>query len=233
LIVIMPSPTLQGRAGAKNLNRYRITFARDDTVRFVGHLDLAKSWERIFRRADLPVAYSQGFHPQPKITFASALPVGCTSEAEVMDVVLNEPLDPAEMARRTTPTLPAGIAITSIVEAPLNAPALQAALRWAKYVVTVGINETKEQVEARVQTLLAAPSLMRVRRGKTYDLRPLILSLTVESVRPSSVGIAMQLSADADAGTGRPDEVVAALGWSDAPVQIHRRELGFEALEVS
>jgi radical SAM-linked protein len=54
------------------LNRYRITFARDRTVRFVGHLDLAKTWERILRRADLPVAYSQGFHSLPKITFASA-----------------------------------------------------------------------------------------------------------------------------------------------------------------
>ena len=209
-------------------NRYRITFTRDRTVRFVGHLDLAKTWERVLRRADLPVAFSQGFHPLPKITFASALPVGCTSEAEVMDVVLTEPIAPSDMAARLAPALPAGIAIASITEVPLNAPALQAALRWAEYVVTVETDETREQVESLVQTFLAAPSLMRERRGKSYDLRPLVLSLTVEAVLASSVQLVMRLLADASAGTGRPDEVLAALGWADAPAQIHRRELGFE-----
>lgn len=209
-------------------NRYRITFTRDRTVRFVGHLDLAKTWERVLRRADLPVAFSQGFHPLPKITFASALPVGCTSEAEVMDVVLTEPIAPSDMAARLAPALPAGIAIASITEVPLNAPALQAALRWAEYVVTVETDETREQVESKVQTFLAASSLMRERRGKSYDLRPLVLSLTVEAVLASSVQLVMQLLADANAGTGRPDEVLAALGWADTPAQIHRRELGFE-----
>ena len=210
------------------MNRYRITFTRDRTIRFVGHLDLAKAWERILRRADLPVAFSQGFHPLPKITFASALPVGCTSEAEVMDVVLTEPIAPSDMAARLAPALPAGIAIASITEVPLNAPALQAALRWAEYVVTVETDETREQVESQVQIFLAASALPRERRGKSYDLRPLVLSLIVKAASASSAQIAMRLLADASAGTGRPDEVLAALGWADAPAQIHRRELGFE-----
>ncbi len=207
--------------------RYRITFARDRTVRFVGHLDLAKTWERVLRRADLPVAYSQGFHPQPKITFASALPVGCTSEAEVMDVVLAEAYEPGDLLSRLAPTLPAGIGITSIQPAALQGPALQAALRWAEYAATVETDEPREQIEAKVQALLAAGSLVRERRGKTYDLRPLILCLAVEAVEASSARIGMRLLADAEAGTGRPDEVVAALGWSEALVQFHRRRLGF------
>lgn len=210
------------------MNRYRITFTRDSSIRFVGHLDLAKTWERILRRAGLPVAYSQGFHPQPKITFASALPVGCTSEAELMDVVLTGPLDPSVMRQRLEPTLPAGLGITSIVEVPLDAPALQAALRWAEYRVTVETDESREQVEARVQALLAASTLLRERRGKRYDLRPLVLALSVESVQPSTVHLVMRLLADANVGTGRPDEVVAALGWGDVPLRIHRRRLGFE-----
>jgi radical SAM-linked protein len=209
------------------LNRYRITFTRDKSVRFVGHLDLAKTWERILRRADLPVAHSQGFHPLPKITFASALPVGCTSEAELMDVVLTEPLDPADMLRRLASTLPAGIAVASVVEAPLNAPALQAELRWAEYLVTVETGESREGIEAQVQTFLDSLSVMRERRGKSYNLRPLVLSLQVEAVSGSSVQIAMRLMADASVGTGRPDEVLSALGWGDAPAQVHRRKLGF------
>jgi len=215
------------------LNRYRITFTRDRTVRFVGHLDLAKTWERILRRADLPVAYSQGFHPLPKITFASALPVGCTSEAELMDVVLTEPLDSSSLLQRLTPVLPAGIGIASVVEAPLNAPALQAELRWAEYAVSIETEEPQDHVETRVRSLLDASSLMRERRGKSYDLRPLVLSLAIEDVRPSSARLVMRLMADANTGTGRPDEVLAALGWGDAPAQIHRRKLGFETFQVS
>jgi radical SAM-linked protein len=210
------------------LNRYRITFTRGESIRFVGHLDLAKTWERILRRADLPVAYSQSFHPQPKITFASALPVGCTSEAELMDVVLTEPLDPPDMVRRLAPTLPGGIGLTSIVQVPLNAPALQAELRWTEYLVTVETDESLEQVKSKVRTFLAASSLMSERRGKSYDLRPLVLSLSVEPVRPPYMQLAMCLLADANAGTGRPDEVLAVLGWGDASVQIHRRKLGFQ-----
>lgn len=210
------------------MNRYRITFTRDSSVRFVGHLDLVKTWERILRRADLPVAYSQGFHPLPKITFASALPVGCTSEAELMDVVLAEPLDPAAIMQRLTPSLPAGIGIASIVEAPLNAPALQAELRWAEYEVRVEV-EAESEAECRAQTLMAATTVMRERRGKGYDLRPLVLALAIEDVSSSSVRLVMRLKADAAAGTGRPDEVLAALGWGDAPAHIHRRALGFTA----
>ena len=179
------------------------------------------------RRADLPVAHSQGFHPLPKITFASALPVGCTSEAELMDVVLTEALDPADMLRRLAITLPVGITATSAVEAPLNAPALQAELRWTEYLVTVETNESREQIEAQVQAFLDSSSVMRERRGKSYNLRPLVLSLRVEAVSELSAQIAMRLMADANVGTGRPDEELSALGWGDAPAQIHRRKLGF------
>jgi radical SAM-linked protein len=215
-----------------NLNRYRLTFTRDRTVRFVGHLDLAKTWERILRRADLPVAYSQGFHPLPKITFASALPVGCTSDCELMDVVLSDLMDSSDVMARLAPALPAGILVTSVAQVPLNAPALQAELRWAEYIVTVETGEVPEQIEQKVQAFLAAPTLPRERRGKSYDLRPLVLSLSTEVACDSSAQIVMRLLADANAGTGRPDEVLAALGWGDAPVQIHRRKLGFETFEV-
>ena len=213
------------------MNRYRITFTRDRIVRFVGHLDLAKTWERILRRADLPVAHSQGFHPLPKITFASALPVGCTSEAELMDVVLSEPIAPSEVMRRLASTLPAGIAITSVAEVPLNAPALQAELRWAEYLVTIETRESQEHIEAKVRMFMEALSVMRERRGKSYDLRPLVLSLQVQGASGASAQIAMRLKADAKAGTGRPDEMLSALGWGDAPVHVHRRKLGFASDE--
>ena len=73
--------------------RLRITFTRDETLKYIGHLDMARTWQRIARRADLPLAYSEGFNPQPRMTFAAALPVGCTSDHEEMDMVLSPACD--------------------------------------------------------------------------------------------------------------------------------------------
>ena len=70
--------------------RYRITFSKTGTLRYIGHLDLHKIWERTLRRAGLPLAYSQGFHPSPKIQLASALPLGFLGRAEVVDIWLND-----------------------------------------------------------------------------------------------------------------------------------------------
>ena len=70
--------------------RARITFAKSGPLRYVGHLDLQTLWERAARRARLPLSYSHGYHPQAKITFASALPLGFSSRAEVMDIRLDQ-----------------------------------------------------------------------------------------------------------------------------------------------
>ena len=72
--------------------RVRICFAKTDAMRFIGNLDLFKAWERACRRAGLPLAYSQGYNPQPKLNLASALPLGFTSQAELIDIWLEQPL---------------------------------------------------------------------------------------------------------------------------------------------
>ena len=69
--------------------RVRITFSKQGALRFIGHLDLHRLWERAMRRANLPLTYSQGFHPQPKISLAAALPLGFSSRGEVLDARLN------------------------------------------------------------------------------------------------------------------------------------------------
>jgi hypothetical protein len=80
------------RIGLQSQNKHasRITFTKQGALRYTGHLDLHRLWERAMRRASLPIAYSQGFHPQPKISLAAALPLGFASRGEVLDVRLNE-----------------------------------------------------------------------------------------------------------------------------------------------
>ena len=73
--------------------RLRLTFTKTDSLKYIGHLDLHRTLERTLRRAGLPIAYSQGFNPQPRMNLAEALPLGITSECEVMDVWCEKPID--------------------------------------------------------------------------------------------------------------------------------------------
>src|SRR3990172_785133 len=117
--------------------RIRITFAKQGPLRYTGHLDLHKLWERAARRAELPLAYSQGFHPQPKISLASALPLGFSSRAEVLDMHLNEDISSHEIEVRLKDSLPGGIQILDIQSVDERAPALQTQVVSAEYQVTV------------------------------------------------------------------------------------------------
>src|SRR3972149_204043 len=103
--------------------RMRVTFTRNETLKYIGHLDMSHTWQRILRRAELPLAYSEGFKPQPKITFAAALPLGCTSEHEVLDFVLSPACDVSEVGVRLKHALPPGMQVTSIEQVPVKLPA--------------------------------------------------------------------------------------------------------------
>src|SRR5512142_2418890 len=94
--------------------RIRITFAKQDALRYTGHLDLHKLWERAARRAELPLAYSQGFHPQPKLNMAAALPLGFSSRCEVLDMKLERDIPLRDLAKRLNETLPSGIRVLNV-----------------------------------------------------------------------------------------------------------------------
>ena len=76
--------------------RLRLRFSKGEQLKYISHLDLARAWERAFRRAGLPVAHSQGFNPRPRLQIAAALPVGVTGRAEYLDVWLTEALVPED-----------------------------------------------------------------------------------------------------------------------------------------
>jgi radical SAM-linked protein len=126
--------------------RLRVTFTRDVTLKYIGHLDMAKTWQRILRRADWPLAYSEGFNPQPKITFAAALPVGCTSDHEVMDAVLSPALEIDVACAQLARALPPGIKLRSIEPVALHAPALQTQLLSTEFEIKIGRASCRERV---------------------------------------------------------------------------------------
>jgi len=211
--------------------RIRITFAKLGALRYTGHLDLHKLWERAARRAELPLSYSQGFHPQPKISLAAALPLGFSSRAEVMDMRLNEEIPREDIAVRLRENLPAGIQVLDIETVDERAPALQTQVLSAEYEVTLAEAVDRSVLMREIEGMLRAESLPRERRGKKYDLRPLIEEITL--VPPPSEGrdqrvmIFMRLSAR-DGATGRPEELLDMLGIPAETARVERTRLIFQ-----
>jgi radical SAM-linked protein len=206
--------------------RLRIIFAKGEEIKYISHLDLMRLWERASRRARVPLAYSRGFNPQPKIAVAAPLPVGFTSRGEVMDIVLERHISPYHAAKGLAPHLPPGLELLSVEEVYPKLPSLQSQVRAAEYRVIVAWDGSQGEMEGRLRALLLAEQLLRQRRGKDYDLRPLIEDLWVEGKEADGWVLGMRLRAGAQ-GTGRPDEVLDALGLAEEAHAVRRERLLF------
>jgi radical SAM-linked protein len=208
--------------------RLRITFAKQGALRYTGHLDLHKIWERSIRRAKLPLAYSRGYHPQPRLNLAAALPLGFSSRAEVMDIWLNEDVEDVPSQLQTH--APPGLTILEAYPVDDRAPSLQSQVIAAEY--EVEIMEAPQSGEAghasslteKVASVLETDSIPRVRRKKEYDLRPLIEELTATDDNQ----LFMRLTARGGA-TGRPEEVLDVLEIPLEAARIERTKLVFKS----
>ncbi len=206
--------------------RWRITYTVEGPLRYISHLEQVRVWERAIRRAGLPLAYSGGFTPRPRLQVAAPLPLGFASEAEWLDLWLEQPVEPETIIQALTSTLPKGLTIQSIEAISLSAPSLPSQVVAAGYTVTVETTVPADEIRQRIADLLAAETLLRERRGRPYDLRPLILDLHLEEVRADECVLTMLLSAR-EGATGRPEEVLDALGLADRFFQVTRRRILF------
>ena len=209
----------------RQLWRMRIVFGKGEAVKYISHLDMLRAWERILRRAALPLAYSQGFNPHPRITIAMPSPVGCTGEGEVIDVVLYEPCAPEQISSSLEPVLPVGISVATIQEVPLKAPALPSLISGAVYHVTLADVSTAE-AQRRVDGLLCQPTVQVEFRRKVFDLRPLIGSLALRRQGESTI-LKAALLRTPNGRIGRPDVLLQALGLKAYARGIHRARIVF------
>ena len=202
--------------------RVWIEFTKESPLRFLSHLDLMRAWQRALRRAKLPVAYSAGFNPHPKMSFASALAVGVTSEAEYLDMDFTQDLKQGHFDRLAS-ALPQGLRIRLIRTVPVAAPSLMAMIGAAQWLVPVA-DEEIAAVKARIGDLLQKDSLTIIRQGKkgakTVDLRPLIYDLTVDEEHR----LVMLLATGGDGGA-KPREVLGLLELSAMENRLHRKAL--------
>jgi radical SAM-linked protein len=202
-----------------NRYKYRILFSKTEAMRFTGHLDLFRAWERLLRRAQVPLAYSTGFHPHPKIQIGAALPLGVTGDNELVDIETAEECDAEALARQISEAVPPGVSDIRVTTLPENYPGLEKLVVAGDYAAVPLEGAWPDDLPQRIERLRASATLPRERRGKAYDLRPRILSLARDG---NTLRMRLRLEPDA---TGRPDEVLAALGMESPPVLVGRERL--------
>lgn len=147
---------------------YRLRYTKQDELRFISHLDLVRGFERILRRAGLPVAYSEGFNPHPKLGFGPALPLGVESIAEYLDLELTRSVAPDEVLLRINNALPPGIRVLEVVEATRRMKPLTAVINCAvyRYEGLVSTQVDKEQVQQEMERLWNQDVLEVTRKAK-------------------------------------------------------------------
>lgn len=214
--------------------RYRIRWTKRERTRFISARDLTSVWERALRRADLPIAYSEGFTPHPRVSFPDALPVGYDSTGEYAELTFVAALDPDRDLARLSHTLPAGMDITTYLQVPDGAPKLARMLRatlWELVWPPVDTAELTELLHRRSTELLARERAEVVRHrpdgDRTIDVRPALLDLAA-STRPTTGGDActvLRAVLRNDGPTVRPTDLHAALSQNDIAEPIRYRRV--------
>jgi radical SAM-linked protein len=209
------------------MQRLRVRFSRGEELKFISHLDIMRLWQRALHRAQIPLAYSEGFSPHPRISLAAPLAVGVTSQAELMDVFCNKWVSPHFFTDALSQQLPAGTEIIQVYSVAPTMPSLQSQVSQAEYEVKLETEKDKPTVESALASLLSAKQLpwhhQRDTGTRNYDLRALIDDLWLIDWQGGNCTIGMRLRCDS-AGSGRPEQVAAALG-SSHPTSIHRTKL--------
>jgi radical SAM-linked protein len=210
------------------MQRLRVRFRRGTELKFISHLDVMRLWIRALRRARISIVYSEGFSPHPRISLAVPLSVGMTGESEFMDVTVSKTTSPHWFMDVINRQLPPGIEVLEVYPIALSVPSLQSQVRFAHFRVEVATGKTEEEIKADVRRLLSLEHIPwyheRDTGRRNYDLRVLIDDIRVEGCKNSICTIEMKLRCD-ESGSGRPEQVVFALGFNEYPKSIERTGL--------
>jgi radical SAM family uncharacterized protein/radical SAM-linked protein len=222
----LPIPEFTGHftPNTDKVQRLRVWFGKLGKMSLIGHLDLAKLFDRAIRRASIPVTYTGGFHPAPRIIIANALPLGSTSTGEILDVELTTMMDEAEFRSKLAAQLPADIPIYRVKSVDLKQPAASASITQAEYLITVAsIGTTPARWETWIGEVLATQEIMQDKKTKSgkntqinlrdrlYELE--LLSAPNSAVEESKIELRYVGSCANDGTLLRPEQMVFMLEW--------------------
>ena len=248
----MPPPPVPAFAGQfvpnqDRVQRLRVRMGKQGEMALVSHLDLMRLFDRAIRRAALPIAFTGGFHPTPRIVLASALPLGITSSGEIVDFELTRAIDPETFRTQLAAQLPADLPIYEIETVPPSEPSATQILEQAEYLITIEPAElshspTPAQYHQWIAEILALETFwveQTTKSGKTYpvNLRDRLFALELPHFPPPSLPHSQSLrytgSCRNDGTFLRPEQIVLMLervsGQEFRLLKIHRDRLILQA----
>ncbi len=206
--------------------RLRVTFGKAGPLKYTSNLDTAKIWERVLRRADLPILYTRGFNTRPRISLAMPLPLGISSECEILEIALREKIElrNQDLREELLAVAPQGLTVGDIVEVDSRAPSLHSLITSAEYRIRFQDGIDRDTLRRRIDDLLERESIIvdRVRRRKrsVMDIRPLILDL-----RQDADNVLIAHLSVGERGNLRPDQLIEHLGLAGLHYAAHRYKL--------
>lgn len=203
--------TPEGPAPAPAVQKLRIRYAKRGRLRFSSTRDFQRALERALRRADVPMAFSAGFHPHPKISYTNAAPTGTASEAEYVEISVTQRLDPERLRVALDEALPGGLDVLQVVEAgPGGLAERLEASEWRVELRGVPLDEA-----ARASAALLARERVDVTRvmrtgSRTFDVRAAVVALDAFEEHSGAYAI-LRLVVRHTTPAVRPDDVLSAL----------------------
>lgn len=166
----------------------RVKFTKENEVKYISHLDLMRTFMRVIRRANIPIAYSGGYNPHPEMSFGAPLSLGVISMAEYVDIKLEQELDLEDMIERLNLFLPMGIKVLGAAKLPDSFKSAMALITHAKYTIYVSVEKADLQyVKSKLVEFLNQESIIGKKRQpkknfaiKEFDIKPMILEMALE-----------------------------------------------------
>ncbi|MGK7941014.1 MAG: TIGR03960 family B12-binding radical SAM protein [Crocosphaera sp.] len=239
-IVVQP-PTIPEFSGhfqpnQARLQRFRVYFGKIGEMALVSHLDLVRLFDRGVRRAALPISFTGGYHPGPRISIANALTLGVTSSGEIVDFELTKEMDIEEFRHALQKQLPTDIPIYKVEEVAVNSTAATRLLEEAEYLINVETEESisEETWKSWVKTVLESPEInwektTKSGKQKTVNLRDRLSSLSLESCQDDTAIFRYCGSCRNDGTMLQPQQVILMLekisGRELQLIKVHRQRL--------
>jgi len=207
-------------------------FSKEERVKYISHLDLMRTIQRALRRAEIPVAFSQGFNPHPRLSFASALAVGMTSEGEYIDILLEQDMEPQDFRDSLNAVLPLGIRMLEGKEVSNKAPSLMSVIERADYLIEIPKSYKEFYTNDKLAEFLAQDEIFAQKRDKkglrNINIRGMIYHMKWIKDEKGSILLKAAISTGSKKNLN-PDVLIKAfLDWAgvtnshDESFRIHR-----------
>lgn len=172
----------------------RVKFKKEGDMIYISHLDLQRTLQRAFRRAEIQLCYSQGFNPHPKMSYGNALALGTESQGEYVDIEVEDELTEKEFLEKIAPELPVGLEFVKCKEIDKSVSALSSVIEWGEYLFTIPLERklSKEFVKSKVLDYMGKEEIIITKKNKKgklvkVDIRPLIKTFDVLDLEDDSL----------------------------------------------